>query len=137
MSDTSKKKKFEPLPKRFNDISGIIVDSALAVHKYYGPGLKESLYEESLILELTDRGLLVESQVTLPVHYYERTLKQRLILDLLVEKCVIVEIKSVAQILPVFETQLLTYLKITGLRLGLIINFNVPLVKDGIRRIIR
>lgn len=129
--------RIEPLPERFNKISGIIVDSALAVHRYYGPGLRESLYEESLILELTERGLLVESQVMLPVHYHARTLKQRLILDLLVEKCVIVEIKSVKEILPVHESQLLTYLKITDLRPGLILNFNAPLMKDGIKRIIR
>ena len=130
-------KKFAPLPERFNKISGAIVDSALAVHRYYGPGLKESLYEESLIIELTDRGILAESQVTLPVQYYKRTLKQRLVLDLLIEKSIIVEIKSTNGILSVHEQQLLTYLKITGLRLGLIINFNAPLIKQGIKRIIR
>jgi GxxExxY protein len=130
-------KKFEPLPERVNRISGIIVDSALTVHRYYGPNLRERIYEESLILELSKRGLFVESQVWLPVHYYEMTLKQRIIIDILVEKCVIVEIKSVSQLTPDHETQLLTYLKITGIRLGLLINFNVPLIKDGIRRFIR
>lgn len=130
-------RKFEPLPERTNWVSGAVVDSALAVHRYYGPGFRESLYEESMILELKDRGLLVESQVMYPVHYHHRLLKQRIVLDLLVEKCVVVENKSVPNILPVHETQLLTYLKITGLRLGLIINFNVPLIKDGIKRLIR
>ncbi len=130
-------KRFEPLPPHTNAVSRAIVDAALAVHRYYGPGLRENLYEESLILELTSRGLMVESQVMLPVHYYQQLLKQQLVLDLLVEKCVVVEIKSVSEILPVYEKQLLTYLKITGLRLGLIINFNVPLIKDGIKRIIR
>ena len=129
--------RIEPIPESYNKITGIIVDSALAVHRYYGPGLKESLYAESLILELMDRGLLVESQVVLPVHYYQRLLKQKLIIDLLVEKCVVVEIKSVREILPVHETQLLTYLKITDLRQGLILNFNAKLMKDGIKRLIR
>jgi len=136
MNDTPKTK-FVPLPEELNKISGIIVDSALTVHKYYGPGLKESIYEESLILELTKRGVNVESQVTLSVHYYEQTLKQRLKLDLLVEKSIIVEIKSAQEIITVHEAQLLTYLKITGLRLGLIINFDTPLIKNGIKRIIR
>jgi GxxExxY protein len=129
--------KFGPLPEQLSRISGIIVDSALTVHKYYGPGLKESIYEESLILELKKRGVHVESQVMLPVQYYEQTLKQRLKLDLLVEKSIIVEIKSAQEIITVHEVQLITYLKITGLRLGLIINFDTSLIKNSIKRIIR
>jgi len=124
------------LPDRLNQISGMIVDSALAIHRYYGPGLLESVYEECLIIELTERGLVVESQVTLPINYRDHLLKKGLKLDLLVEKSVIVEIKSVDQILPIHQSQLLTYLKITNLRLGLVINFNAKLIKEGIKRVV-
>jgi len=128
--------RIKPLPDRLNEISGIIVDSALAIHRYYGPGLLESIYEECLIFELTERGLIVESQVTLPINYHDHRLKKGLKLDLLVEKSVIVEIKSVDQILTLHQSQLLTYLKITNCRLGLVINFNEKLIKDGIKRVV-
>jgi GxxExxY protein len=90
----------KPIPDHLNQISGAIVDSALAIHRYYGPGMLESIYEECLIIELTERGFKVESQVTLPIEYRGHHLKKGLKLDLLVEKSVIAEIKSVDQNYP-------------------------------------
>jgi GxxExxY protein len=127
--------KKEPLPMHLNKISGAIVDAAFAVHTTLGPGLLESIYEECLIIELIERGLMVESQVLRPINYKGRWLKRRLRIDLIIEKSVVVEIKTVENILPVHEAQLITYLKLSGHRLGLIINFNSALIKDGIKRI--
>jgi GxxExxY protein len=134
MNYVSSKK--EPLPVYLNKISGAIVDAAFSVHTTLGPGLLESIYEECLIIELIERGLRVESQVLLPINYKGRLLKRQLRIDLIAEKSVIVEIKNVENILPVHEAQLITYLKLSGLRLGLIINFNSALIKDGIKRIV-
>ncbi len=125
-----------PFPIHLNKISGAVVDAAFAVHTTLGPGLLESVYEECLIIELIERGLVVESQVLLPINYKGRPLKRQLRIDLVVEKSVIVEIKNVENILPVHEAQLITYLKISGRRPGLIINFNSALIKDGIKRIV-
>jgi GxxExxY protein len=123
------------MPLRANQLSAIIVDSALTVHKTLGPGLLERIYEECLIQELTLRDLKIESQVTLPIEYRGLRIEDALRIDILVEKCVVIEVKAVETILPVHEAQLLTYLKLSNKRLGLLINFNAPLVKDGIRRI--
>jgi GxxExxY protein len=112
-----------------------IVDAAYAVHKTLGPGLLESVYEICLMHELGRRQVLAERQVALPVIYDRITLDAGLRLDLIVERCVIVELKSVDKLLPVHTAQLLTYLKLSGLRLGLLINFNVQLIRDGIKRI--
>ena len=113
------------------------VDAALAVHRALGPGLLESVYEQCLIHELHSRGLRVARQVLLPIRYREITIDAGLRLDLLVESILIVEIKAIERIMPIHEAQLLTYLKLADKELGLLINFNVPLIKDGIRRIIR
>ena len=114
-----------------------IVDAAFAVHSALGPGLLESVYEQCLVCELRSRNLIVARQVALPIYYRDIVIDGGLRIDLLVNDLVIVEIKAVERLLSVHEAQLLTYLKLAGKNLGLIVNFNVPLVKDGIRRIVR
>ncbi len=101
-----------------------------------GPGLLESVYEICLAHELKQRGLIVSTQVAFPVVYEDVRLEAGLRLDMLVEHLLIVELKAVERMHPVYEAQLLSYLKLTGHRLGLLINFHVPLLKDGIKRII-
>ena len=113
-----------------------VVDAAFAVHKTLGPGLLESVYEICLAHELTKRNLAVERQVALPVDYDGVRLDAGFRLDLVVNHCLIVELKTVEELLPIHQAQTLTYLKLSGKRLALLINFNVPLIKDGIRRII-
>jgi GxxExxY protein len=111
-----------------------IVDAAFAVHSALGPGLLESVYEQCLAHELRSRNLQVATQVPLPVQYREVLIEIGFRLDLIVDDLVIVEIKAVERLMPVHEAQLLTYLKLARKRLGILINFNVPLIKDGIRR---
>lgn len=113
-----------------------VVDAALRVHKPLGPGLLESVYETCLHHELTKRGIACRRQVPVPVIYDGIRLEANLRLDLLVGDAVVVEVKAAESHSPVFEAQLLTYLKLTGCRLGLLVNFNVPLIKNGIRRMI-
>ena len=127
---------YKNLPKKTNKIARLIVDAAYAVHTTLGPGLLESVYEICLIYELKKRKLKVKSQVDLPVIYKRIHLNAGLRLDLVVEDCVVIEIKSVKNVLPLHKSQLLTYLKLTGYRLGFLINFNVPVIKDGIKRMI-
>jgi GxxExxY protein len=123
-----------PIGEDANSAAREIVDAALAVHRALGPGLLESVYEECLAYELKKRGVAFERQVVVPVNYDGLLLDAGLRLDLLVAQCVVVELKAVEAILPVHEAQLLTYLKLSRNRLGLLINFNVPLLKDGIKR---
>jgi len=119
-----------------NDISRIIVDVCYQIHVELGPGLLESVYEEILFQELKNEGLIVERQKPLPVIWRGKALDLSYRTDLIVEHKVIVEIKSVQEIHPVHPKQLLTYLKLSGLKLGLLINFNSPLIKTGITRIV-
>ena len=119
-----------------NEISGQIVDAAIKVHSVLGPGLLESAYHACLLHELRKRGLQVESELSLPVNYDGVKLDVGYRIDLLVEKCVIVEIKAVEKMLSVHEAQLLCYLRLSGCRLGLLINFNVSQLKDGIKRMV-
>ena len=112
----------------------MIIGAAIEVHKELGPGLLESVYEACLIEELDRRGLKVESQITFPLLYKGKKLDKEFRIDLLVEDKVIVELKAIDEILPVHEVQLVTYLKLTGKRLGLLINFNVPTLIKGVRR---
>jgi GxxExxY protein len=123
-----------PIPKEMDDVATDIVDAAFRVHKALGPGLLEGVYEACLHHELRRRGRRVETQVQIPIQYEGLILDDALRLDLLVDQQVIVELKAVETMHPVFEAQLLTYLKRTGRRLGLLINFNVPVIKDGIKR---
>ncbi len=119
-----------------NEISKIIVDTCYKIHTQLGPGLLESVYETILDYELTSRGLKVERQKSLPVIWNEAKMDIGFRADLIVENKVIIEVKSVEQIALVHPKQVLTYLKITGLKLGLLINFNEPLIKTGITRIV-
>ena len=116
------------------NITEQIIGAAIEVHKVLGPGLMESAYEECLCRELALRGIGVERQLPLPVEYKGIRLDCSYRLDLLVEQSVVVEIKSLSSIEPIHEAQLLTYLKLGGWKLGLLINFNVPALKDGVRR---
>jgi GxxExxY protein len=117
-----------------NRLSGAVVDAALKVHRTLGPGLMESVYEQCLFHELELRGIPTARQVAIPIVYESLRVENAYRLDILVGDLVVVEIKAVDQMLPVFEAQLLTYLRLMGLHLGLLINFNVPRIKDGIRR---
>ena len=125
-----------PIPAETEALAREVVDSSLAVHRSLGPGLLESVYEVCLDYELRKRGVDVEREVALPVEYDGVRLDAGLRLDLLVGRRVVVELKAVEALLPVHKAQVLTYLKLTGHRLGLLINFNVPLIRDGIKRIV-
>jgi GxxExxY protein len=122
--------------EQLNRITEIIIGAAIAVHKALGPGLLESAYEACLAWELTQRGLKVKTQQPLPVVYREVQLDCGYRLDLIVEDAVIVEIKSVDSLAPIHEAQLLSYLKLSGRRVGLLINFNARVLKDGVRRMV-
>lgn len=120
-----------------NEISKIIVDAAVEVHKTLGgPGLIESVYEESFAWELDSRGLTVRRQIEVPIKYKGNLLANPLRLDLLVNDLVIVEVKAVALYNKIYEVQLLTYLRLTGLKLGLVINFGESRVGNGIHRVV-
>jgi GxxExxY protein len=119
-----------------NEISGQIVDAAMKVHSALGLGLLESAYEACLLYELRKRGLKTENQVELPVVYDNVRIDVGYRLDLLVEDAVIVELKSVSEIAPIHKAQLLSYLKLSGKKLGLLINFNVIHLKEGIVRMV-
>lgn len=118
-----------------NDVAREVVDAAFHIHAQLGPGLLESVYDEILVYELRRRGLAVQSQVPIPVRWNDVVLEVGFRADLIVEDAVIVEIKSVEATARVHHKQLLTYLRVTDKRLGLLINFGAPLIKDGITRI--
>lgn len=117
-----------------NKITEVIIGSAIDVHKVLGPGLLESAYEECLCYELSLQGLKVSRQVSLPVIYKEVSLDAGYRLDLMVEDKVIVELKTVDKLMPIHDAQLLTYMKLINCTVGLLINFNVAVLKQGIRR---
>ncbi len=119
-----------------NKITEKIIGAAIEVHRTLGPGLLESAYEQCLEYELTERGLKVERQIPVPVIYKDLYIEYGYRLDLLVEDQVIVEIKSIDELHPVHEAQILTYLKFSEKKIGLLINFNVKLLKEGLRRYI-
>ena len=119
-----------------NDITAIIIDAAMKVHSRLGPGLLESAYESCLKHELQQRRLFVTSQVTVPIVYDGVMIDAGFRVDLMVDGKVIVELKAVEKMNPLYEAQLLTYLKLSGLKVGLLINFNVLHLKDGIKRIV-
>jgi len=118
----------------YNLLTHQIINCAIEVHKILGPGLMESVYDRCLFEEFKYKGLYVERQKVLPVTYKGHTLDKEFIIDQLVEDEIVLELKSVEGILPIHEAQLLTYLKLSQKKLGLLINFNVPILKDGIRR---
>lgn len=124
-----------------NDLSYQIIGAAIAVHSELGPGLLESVYESCLASELQGRGILVLRQPVIPICYRGRVLEETFRVDLIAkdlrtDASMIVELKAVDLLLPVHEAQLLTYLKLSGLQLGLLLNFNVPALRDGIRRLV-
>ena len=122
--------------EKLNKITEIIIGVAIGIHKALGPGLLESAYEACMVYDLTQTGLRVEQQKPLPVVYREVKLECGYRLDLLVENEVIVEIKSTEKFLPIHKAQLLSYLRLAGCEVGLLINFNVEVLKDGIQRVV-
>jgi len=119
-----------------NETASIVVDAAYKIHNTLGPGLFESVYEAALEFELRKRGVRIAQQVGLPVRYEEVKLELGFRVDLVVNQKVIVEIKSIEALAPIHKKQLLTYLRLMDLRLGLLINFNVELIKHGIQRVV-
>ena len=124
------------MKNKIDKITETIIGGAIAVHRVLGPGLLESAYEACLAYELVDRGLSVERQKALPVKYRGVNLDCGYRIDLLVERIIIIELKAVEKIDPIHKAQLLSYLKLSGCKLGLLINFNVRMLKSGIHRIV-
>ena len=122
--------------EEYNRISGLVLDASIAVHKELGQGLMESIYELCLIKELLNRNLKVNSQVRIPLMYKGEIISKEFIIDLLVEDKVIIEVKAIEVLLPVHEAQIISYLKLADKRLGLLINFNVDILKKGFRRFV-
>ncbi|NOH04762.1 MAG: GxxExxY protein [Chloroflexi bacterium] len=131
-----RKKVFAPIPSDVERIGKVVLDAAYKVHTVLGPGLLESVYRVAMKHVIETNGVSAEKEVELPVVFEGVTLESGLRIDLLVNKCVIAEIKSVESMNPVFEAQLLTYLRLSKVRLGFLINFNVPHLKDGIKRMV-
>jgi GxxExxY protein len=127
---------YPPLQEKDEAIARAIVDSAYAVHSAIGPGLLESVYETCFCHELKKRSMSFRRQVSIPIVYDGMMFNEGLRLDVVINETVICELKAVETMHPVFTAQLLTYLKLTGKRLGFLINFNVPIIKHGIKRII-
>jgi GxxExxY protein len=128
--------KYKPLSKREESIAEKIVDAAYTVHKILGPGLLEKVYEVCFCHELSKRGLQHKRQVDIPIVYDGLIFNEGLRLDVLVEDLIICELKAVDEMNPVWEAQILSHLKLTDKRLGFLVNFNVSLIKNGIKRII-
>jgi GxxExxY protein len=120
--------------EEYEQTAKLILNSCFEVHKELGAGLFESVYEFCLIEELRSRRLNVKNQVKLPVVYKGRTLEKEFIIDLLIEDAIVIELKSVEELMPIHEVQLVNYMKLANKRLGFLINFNVSQMKDGIRR---
>lgn len=125
---------YAPLSEKEENIASSIVQAAYRVHSQLGPGLLENVYEVCFCHELHKMGLQFQRQVVVPVVYDNITFDEGFRLDVLVEELVICELKAIQQLAPIHEAQLMSYMKLTGKRLGFLINFNVPLIKRGIRR---
>src|SRR5215212_6954394 len=136
MATNPGKRAFAPISQEAERVGKAVLNAAFKVHTALGPGLLESVYETCTAFELTRSGLHALTQVALPVTYQGIKMDAGLRPDMVVEECVIVELKSVDTMHPIFEAQLITYLKLTGIRLGFLINFNVIHLKDGIKRIV-
>ena len=133
--DTKAQRHKEPITDHENRAARIVVDAAFAVHTQLGPGLLESVYEKCLCHAIRRRGLSVQRQLYLPIEFEYLTINSGLRLDMVVDNCLVVEVKAVEVILPVHRAQLLTYLRLSKHRLGLLINFNVELIRRGIHRV--
>jgi len=120
----------------YEELSGAVIGAAIEVHRVLGPGLLESVYEKCLSRELSYRGIAHQRQVRLPVIYKGEPLDQEFVMDIVVNEQIVLELKTVEGILPIHQAQLLTYLKLSGLKLGLLINFNVSLLTTGIKRMV-
>ncbi|MGH1398660.1 MAG: GxxExxY protein [Alphaproteobacteria bacterium] len=126
--------KYDDMAPDLNDLSGQIVDCAFQVHRELGAGFLESNYEDALVYELSKKSLFFERQKSFTIPYKDTVLKSEFRFDLIVENKILVELKSVDKIHPVHQAQIYAYLKATKMKLGLLINFNVPLIKNGIGR---
>lgn len=118
----------------YNILTELVIQLSIEIHRELGPGLLESVYEACLVKLLIDEGVKIKTQVAVPIIFRDELLNKNFILDILVEDVLILEIKAVEKILPVHDAQLVTYLKLSGKKLGLLINFNADLLKNGIRR---
>jgi len=134
--NSSRKKVFQPIAPNVEKIGKAVLNAAFKVHTTLGPGLLESVYETTMAYEIRKSELVVATQVALPILYDGQKLESGFRLDMLVEKCVIVELKSVETMNPIYEAQIMTYLRLSGVRLGFLINFNVKHLKDGIKRFV-
>ena len=117
-------------------LSGTIIGAAIAVHKSLGPGLLESVYQECMAIELEFPGIPFRQEVPVPIVYRGRSLKAKHKLDLIVDDRIVVELKAVDALAKIHDAQVLTYLRLTNVRIGLLINFNVPLLRDGLKRVV-
>ena len=133
---TPPKRVFQPIEPEVEKVGKAVLDAAFKVHTALGPGLLESVYETTTAYEIRKNGLTVATQVSQPIVYDNQELESGFRLDMLVEKCVIVEVKSVETMHPVYEAQIMTYLRLSRVRLGFLINFNVKHLKDGIKRFV-
>lgn len=122
--------------QQLEEIASSVVDAALKVHSALGPGLLEDVYEKCLAMELQKRGYSVERQVTVPVEYEGAVFETGYRLDLLIDESFVVEVKAVEKMMPVHLAQILTYLRLGKMKIGLLLNFNVPRMRDGIRRVV-
>lgn len=122
--------------EKYNEISGKILHASIEVHKEMGPGLLEAVYEYCLCKEINSMGLEAVNQYMLPLYYKGENLHKDFRIDILVENEILIEIKAVERLLPVHEAQVISYLKMADLKLGLLINFNVPVIKQGFRRFV-
>jgi len=129
-------KTFLSIPSEHERVGKTVLDAAYKVHTVLGPGLLESVYKTALTHVLRKGGALVETEVTIPIMFEGERLESGLRLDICVEKCVLIELKAVEEMHPIYEAQLLTYLRLSGLRLGFLINFTVPHLKQGIKRMV-
>ncbi len=129
--------RFDEIPGKLNILTGKVIGAAIQVHKELGPGLLESVYETCLAHELRLTGIEFERQVPLPVTYRGINLDAGFRADIIVEKQIIIELKSVESLLSVHSAQVMTYLKLTNYRIGILMNFNVDLMKNGIKRIVK
>ena len=127
---------YDPIPVETEKVASQVIEAVFRVHRALGPGLLESVYETCLCHELKKTGVIFKRQVDLPIRYDEIQVESGLRLDVLAEDCVIVELKAVEKMIPLFDAQILTYLKLCDQRLGLLINFNVSLLKNGIKRFV-
>jgi GxxExxY protein len=136
MSTSISKKRFEPISVKEHWLTDQLMNTAISIHKILGPGLLESIYEKCFCYELSKRNISFTRQQPVPIVYHNMLIDESLKIDFVIEDLIIVELKAREIHNPVWEAQLLSYLKLTGKRLGYIMNFHVPLMKDGIKRMI-